>query len=146
MNIAIASDHAGLDLKREIARLLRELGHGVTDFGTHTAESVDYPDFGVLVADAVAGGKVERGVLICGTGIGMSIVANRFTGVRAALCHDPFTAGVSRRHNDANVLVLGQRVMGVDLALATLRTWLDTEFEGGRHERRVAKLDTAKKS
>lgn len=143
MNIAIASDHAGLDLKREVARVLRELGHSVTDFGAHTNESVDYPDFGALAAEAVAGGKADRGVLICGTGIGMSIVANRFAGVRAALCHDPYTAAVSRRHNDANVLVLGQRVLGTDLALAILRAWLETAFEGGRHARRVAKLDAA---
>jgi ribose 5-phosphate isomerase B len=109
--IAIASDHAGLDLKNKIIKFLQETGQPVSDLGTHNRDSVDYPDYGIPVAQAVSEGKIERGILICGTGIGMSIVANKFPGVRAALCYDPFTAKVSRLHIDANVVVLGERVL-----------------------------------
>lgn len=141
MKIAIASDHAGIDLKNTLVELLKNLGHEVVDFGAHNRDSVDYPDYGIPVAEQVSEGKVDRGVLICGTGIGMSIVANKFPHVRAALCHDPFTAKVSRQHNDANILVLGQRVLEEEKAQEITRIWLDTGFEGGRHERRIRKIE-----
>jgi ribose 5-phosphate isomerase B len=141
MKIAIASDHAGVDLKTEVVKLLRERKHEVEDFGVHNRDSVDYPDYGIPVAEAVSQGKTERGILICGTGIGMSIVANKFRGVRAALCYDPFTAKVSRLHNDANVLVLGQRVLENSKAVEIVDVWLGTGFEGGRHERRLKKIE-----
>lgn len=140
VKIAIASDHAGVGLKDKIVQFLRELGQPVSDFGTHSRDSVDYPDYGIQVAQAVSGGKSERGILLCSTGIGMSIVANKFPGVRAALCHDPLTAEVSRLHNDANILVLGERVLKEETALEIVRVWLTTGFEGGRHARRVAKI------
>jgi len=140
MKIAIASDHAGIDLKTQIVELLKKLRYDVKDFGVHNRDSADYPDYGIPVAEAVSEGRIERGVLICGTGIGMSIVANKFPRVRAALCHDPFTAKVSRLHNDANILVLGQRVLEVPTALEIVKVWLDTGFEGGRHERRLKKI------
>jgi ribose 5-phosphate isomerase B len=144
--IAIASDHAGLDLKDKIVKFLQEAGQSVSDFGTHNRDSVDYPDYGIPVAQAVSEGKIERGILICGTGIGMSIVANKFPGVRAALCYDPFTAKVSRLHNDANVLVLGERVLEEKTALEIVRLWLTTEFDGGRHARRLAKIEEIEKN
>ncbi|MBI3811252.1 MAG: ribose 5-phosphate isomerase B [Nitrospirae bacterium] len=144
--MAIASDHAGLDLKNKIIKFLQEAGQPVSDLGTHNQDSVDYPDYGIAVAQAVSEGKIERGILICGTGIGMSIVANKFPGVRAALCHDPFTAEVSRRHNDANVLVLGGRVLEEKMALEIVRLWLATGFDGGRHARRLAKIDGIEKN
>jgi RpiB/LacA/LacB family sugar-phosphate isomerase len=144
--IAIASDHAGLDLKDKIIKFLQEAGQSVSDFGTHNRDSVDYPDYGIPVAQAVSEGKIERGILICGTGIGMSIVANKFPGVRAALCYDPFTAKVSRLHNDANVLVLGERVLEEKTALEIVRLWLTTEFDGGRHARRLAKIEEIEKN
>jgi ribose 5-phosphate isomerase B len=143
--IAIASDHAGLDLKNKIIKFLQETGQPVSDLGTHNRDSVDYPDYGIPVAQAVSEGKIERGILICGTGIGMSIVANKFPGVRAALCYDPFTAKVSRLHNDANVLVLGERVLEEKTALEIVRLWLATGFDGGRHERRLAKINEIEK-
>ena len=144
--IAIASDHAGLDLKDKIIKFLQEAGQPVSDLGTHNRDSVDYPDYGIPVARAVSEGKIDRGILICGTGIGMSIVANKFPGVRAALCYDPFTAKVSRLHNDANVLVLGQRVLEEKTALEIVRSWLATGFDGGRHARRLAKIDEIEKN
>lgn len=140
MRIAIGSDHAGLDMKREIISLLTELGHDYVDYGTETPQSVDYPDFGEKVSDAVSTGAVERGVLICGTGIGMSIVANKFPHVRASLCNELFSARMSRLHNDANVLVLGGRIIGRDLAREIVKTWMTTPFEGGRHENRLNKI------
>ncbi|MEW5746057.1 MAG: ribose 5-phosphate isomerase B [Nitrospirota bacterium] len=140
MRIAIGSDHAGLDMKREIISLLTELGHDYVDYGTETPQSVDYPDFGEKVSDAVSTGAVERGVLICGTGIGMSIVANKFPYVRASLCNELFSARMSRLHNDANVLVLGGRIIGRDLAREIVKTWMTTPFEGGRHENRLNKI------
>ena len=140
MKIAIASDHAGVDLKTQIVQLLKKLQYDVEDFGVHNRDSADYPDYGIPVAEAVSEGRIERAVLICGTGIGMSIVANKFPRVRAALCYDPFTAKVSRLHNDANILVLGQRVLEVPKALEIVKVWLDTGFEGGRHERRLKKI------
>lgn len=138
--IAIACDHAGFQMKETIREYLFILGFEVDDFGTHSEESVDYPDFGNLVARQIATGKYERGILICGTGLGMSMVANRYAQVRAALCNDLFSAIMSRRHNDANILVMGGRVIGVELAKEIVRTWLDTPFDGGRHRKRLGKF------
>jgi len=143
--IAVASDHAGVDLKSKIIQFLTERDLHVKDFGTNNHDSVDYPDYGIPVAQAVSEGEIERGILICGTGIGMSIVANKFPGVRAALCFDPFTAKVSRLHNDANILVLGQRVLEEKKALEIVRLWLETGFDGGRHSRRLAKIEEIEK-
>jgi ribose 5-phosphate isomerase B len=138
--IAIASDHAGFEYKDVLKRQLTDWGYEVLDLGTDSAASVDYPDFGKRLARAVAEGKVRRGVIICGTGIGISIAANREPKVRAALCHDATSARLARQHNDANVLALGARLTGLEVARDTLRAFLDTEFEGGRHTGRVAKL------
>lgn len=140
MTIAIGCDHAGIELKTEIISLLRELHIPYFDFGTGSPQSVDYPDFGEKVSEAVSAGKIDKGILICGTGIGMSIVANKFPGVRASLCNELFTARMSRLHNDANVLVLGGRILGKDLAREIVRTWLTTPFEGERHSRRLQKI------
>ena len=140
MLVAIGSDHAGLDLKNDLVVLLKELGHDYADYGTDTPQSVDYPDFGEKVASVVATDKADRGILICGTGIGMSIVANKFRNIRAALCNDLFTAKMSRLHNDANILVLGGRVIGKDLAKEIVRTWMSTDFESGRHFNRLKKI------
>jgi ribose 5-phosphate isomerase B len=140
MKVAIASDHAGLPLKRELVEVLQSRGYEVKDSGTHSGDSVDYPDFASEVARAVGKGEVERGVLVCGTGIGMSIVANKYRGVRAAVCTSEFEARMARGHNDANVLCVGQRVVGGGLARAILAVFLETAFEGGRHERRVQKI------
>ena len=138
--IAIACDHAGLDMKAALKEELAAQGCAVLDLGTEGTESVDYPDFADAVAAALKDGRADRGVVVCGTGIGISISANRHPHVRCALVHEPFGAGMARQHNDANVLALGARVTGVDLARAALRTFLETPFEGGRHERRVAKM------
>ena len=138
--IAVASDHAGFDLKEILKRDLQEAGHDVLDLGTDSTQSVDYPDFGAAMADAVASGKVEKGVLVCGTGIGISIAANRNPKVRAALVHDVTSARLSRQHNDANVVAFGQRLIGTETAREALKVFLDTKFEGGRHAGRVAKL------
>jgi ribose 5-phosphate isomerase B len=140
MLVAIGSDHAGLDLKNDVVALLMDLGHEYADYGTDTPQSVDYPDFGEKVAEAVAGGKADRGILICGTGIGMSIVANKFHDIRAALCNDLFSAKMSRLHNDANILVMGGRIIGKDLAKAIVSTWMKTDFESGRHLNRLKKI------
>jgi ribose 5-phosphate isomerase B len=140
MLIAIGSDHAGVQLREEIKAFLGERGVRCLDVGPEGAGSVDYPDYGLKVAELVAGGKAERGILICGTGIGMSIVANKVPGVRAALCNEPFSARMSRLHNDSNVLVLGGRLVGPVMALEIVKTWLDTPFEGGRHETRLRKI------
>lgn len=141
MKIAIGSDHAGYKLKEEIKKTLVEAGHEVSDCGTASADvRVDYPDWGFKTAEAVASHKAERGILICGTGIGMSIVANKVKGIRAALCHDHFTAVMSRRHNNSNVLVLGARVTGPDVAADMVNTWLTEPFEGGRHSYRIDKI------
>ena len=141
MKLAIGADHGGLELKQEIIRYLQTLKNiEVSDFGTATKDSVDYPDYGKKVAEAVTNGTVDRGILICGTGIGMSIVANRYPKVRAALCHDHFTAQMSREHNDANILVMGERVIGKGVALEIVKTWLETEFAGGRHQLRLNKI------
>ena len=144
MKIALGSDHAGLELKEDLRSYLAEMKIDALDLGTYSKDSVDYPDVAVKVAEMVAQGEVERGLLICGTGIGMSIVANRFAGVRAALCHDLYTARISREHNNANILALGGRVTGKGLAREILKVFLETEFQGGRHERRVQKIDARK--
>lgn len=140
MKVAVGCDHAGFPLKETVIAALRKLGAEVVDFGTHSLESVDYPDFGERVGRAVASGEVDRGVVICGTGIGVSIAANKVPGVRAALCAEPFSARMARAHNDANVLCLGARVVGPGLALETVRAFLSAQFEGGRHQRRVEKV------
>ncbi|MCM3636475.1 ribose 5-phosphate isomerase B [Sporosarcina luteola] len=140
MKIAISSDHGGNRLRHEIMDLLSELGLDYEDFGPDSDESVDYPDFAKPVADGVASGKFDRGILICGTGIGMSIAANKVKGIRCALVHDVFSAKATRGHNDSNILAMGERVIGPGLAREVVTAWLDTSFEGGRHERRVAKL------
>ncbi len=140
MKVAIAGDHGGFRLKMEIIEHLKGKNIEYEDFGTFTEESVDYPDFGQAVGEAVASGSFDRGIIICGTGIGISIAANKIPGVRAALCGDCFSAKASREHNDANVLALGERVIGVELAKMIVDIWLDTEFAGGRHERRVNKI------
>ena len=141
MKLAIGADHGGVELKQEIVKFLQSVKNiEVSDYGTTTRDSVDYPDYGRTVSEAVSQGTVDRGILICGTGIGMSIVANRFPRVRAALCHDNFTARMSRLHNDANVLVMGERVIGRGVALDIVKAWLETEFEGSRHQRRLDKI------
>jgi ribose 5-phosphate isomerase B len=140
VKIAVGSDHAGFDLKQRLARNLERQGHQVLDLGTHGTESVDYPDFAGAVAGAVRDGRAERGLLVCGTGIGMSIRANRDAGVRAAKCNDPFEARMARAHNDANVLCLGARVVDASVAEELVTLFLATPFEGGRHSLRVAKL------
>ena len=138
--IAVASDHAGFDLKEILKRDLQEAGHDVLDLGTNSTRSVDYPDFGMAMADAIASGRAVRGVLVCGTGIGISIAANRNTKVRAAVVHDVTSARLSREHNDANVVAFGARLIGVEVAREALKVFLATKFEGGRHAGRVAKL------
>ena len=135
--IALANDHSGIALKEEIKKLLDKRGLEYKDFGTNTEASVDYPNYGESVAKAVVSGECDRGIIICGTGIGISIAANKVRGARAALCTDCFMAEMTRRHNDANILALGARVLGHGLALKIVETFLDTEFEGGRHARRV---------
>ncbi|OGL07143.1 MAG: ribose 5-phosphate isomerase B [Candidatus Rokubacteria bacterium RIFCSPLOWO2_02_FULL_68_19] len=138
--IALGADHAGWELKEALKAWLIENGHQILDFGTHSPDSVDYPDYALEVAESVASGKAERGLLVCGTGIGMAMTANKVPGIRAALCSDPFMARMSREHNDANVLALGGRLMDGELGLEILQMWLGTEFAGGRHERRLAKI------
>lgn len=138
--IALGADHAGYELKEALKGWLINHGFHVLDLGTHSTESVDYPDYAALVAESVADQKVERGLLVCGTGIGMAMAANKVPGVRAALCGDLYTARMSREHNDANVLVLAGRLMGADMATDILQAWLETNFAGGRHARRVEKI------
>lgn len=141
MKIAIGCDHGGLHLKQEIKELLSTLGHEVEDFGTHSTESCDYPDIAEPVAHAVVDGAADRGILICGTGIGIGIAANKIAGVRAALCHDTFSAHASREHNNANILTMGERVIGPGLAKDIVTIWLNTEFEGGRHARHARRVE-----
>src|SRR5947209_2024433 len=140
MKIAIGSDHRGHDVKRRLVSLLQRLGHEVQDMGPPSSDSVDYPDFAFKVAQAVSERMVERGILVCGTGIGMCIAANKVHGVRAAPCHDSITAELSRRHNDSNVLCLSADLLGEELIERMIRIWLDTPFEAGRHARRVEKI------
>ncbi|MDD9300855.1 MAG: ribose 5-phosphate isomerase B [Desulfobacter sp.] len=139
--IIIGSDHAAFGLKEKIKDLLFNLGYGVEDAGTFSEESVNYADFGKKVARSVSTGEFARGILLCGTGLGMSIQANRFKGVRAALCSDIFSARMSRLHNDSNILVMGGRVVGDILAFELVKEWLSTEFEGGRHLDRILSMD-----
>ena len=137
MKIAIGADHGGFDLKKQINQLLQELGHEVVDTGCHSTDSVDYPQYADAVCEQVLQGGCDYGILVCGTGIGMSIAANRSRKIRAALCHDDFTARMSREHNNANVLCMGARVTGPGVALDIVRAWLSTEFGGGRHQQRI---------
>lgn len=137
MKIGIGNDHSALELKAEIVEFLKEKGHEVVDYGTYTAESCDYPAYGEAVGRAVASRKVEQGILICGTGLGISLAANKVKGVRAAVCSEPYTAKMARAHNNCNILAFGARVVGAELAKMIVETWLNTEFEGGRHQRRV---------
>lgn len=140
MNVALGADHGGFRLKEEIAILLQELGVSYHDFGTCSEESVDYPDFAREVAENVAAGQFDRGIICCGTGIGVSIAANKVPGIRAALCNDTYSARMSREHNDANVLTLGGRVVGSGPVGEIVRVWLSTGFAGGRHQRRIEKI------
>jgi len=138
--VAVAADHGGFDLKTILVAELGALGYAVLDLGTDGPAPVDYPDIAARLAQAITAGEASRGLLLCGSGIGISIAANRYPAIRAALCHDGLTARLARQHNDANVLVLGGRLIGPDLAKDCLQIFLSTAFEGGRHERRVAKL------
>lgn len=137
MIIAFGCDHGGYTLKKDIVALLEQSGHTVLDMGCFSEDSVDYPDFAAAVCATLLDGRAQRGILVCGTGIGMSIAANRHPHIRAALCHEAFTARMSREHNDANVLCLGARVLGIGIVLDIVKTWLITEFAGGRHLRRI---------
>ena len=141
MRIAIGNDHVALEMKQQISAYLEELGHEVIDFGTHTTERCDYPVYGELVANAVVSGQAERGILICGTGVGISLSANKVRGIRAVVCSEPYTAMLSRQHNNTNVLAFGARVIGIELAKMIVREWLAAEFEGGRHQRRIDMID-----
>jgi len=140
MKIGIACDHGGVGLKRALSRFLKDRGFEVTSFGTNSAASVDYPDYAEKLCRAILNGRLERGILICGTGIGMTMTANKFKRIRAALCTDEYMARMSREHNDANVLCLGGRVLGEELAKSIVDVWLKTPFAGGRHSRRLKKM------
>lgn len=137
MKIAFGCDHGGFVFKKDIVTLLEQSGYTVLDMGCFSEESVDYPDFAAAVCATLQDGRAQRGILVCGTGIGMSIAANRHPHIRAALCHEAFTARMSREHNDANILCLGARVLGIGIVLDIVKTWLATEFAGGRHLRRI---------
>jgi ribose 5-phosphate isomerase B len=141
MRWVLAADHAGFELKEAIERQLRAKGLDVTDLGTHDTNRTDYPDWGHALGEVVAAGEYDRGVLVCGSGVGISIAANRHRGVRAALCNDLYTARMARAHNDANVLALGSRVVGPGVAEAIVEAFIATEFEGGRHAERIAKIE-----
>ena len=145
MKIAIACAHGGLNLKNEIIKELKLKGHEAVDFGTDSTDSCDYPDFALPAAEAVANGDCDRGIVVCSTGIGVSIVANKVPGVRCAHCHDTYCAEFTRLHNDSNVLAIGEKVVGVGYALKIVNTFLSTEFEGGRHQRRVDKITAIEK-
>jgi ribose 5-phosphate isomerase B len=140
MKVAMACDHGGIDLKNVLKSELEAMGHEVVDYGTYTKDAVDYPDYGYKAAKAVASGECEKGVVVCGTGIGISISCNKVNGIRCALCHDVFSAKATRAHNDANMLAMGQRVIGLGLALEILHAFFEEEYEGGRHDTRIAKL------
>jgi len=141
MRIAIGSDHAGFALRQAIAERLKGMGHEVLDCGCEREESCDYPEFGAAVGRKVASGESDRGIVVCGTGLGIAMAANKIAGIRAAVVHDAFTARMSREHNDANVMALGARVLDPDFALELVDLWLSTDFEGGRHARRVGKIN-----
>jgi len=146
--IAIASDHGGFEIKKDIILLLSELGYRINDLGPLNSNPVDYPDFAISVAQAILTNNASRGIVICGTGIGMSIVVNRFPGIRGALCSDLYTAKLCREHNDSNILVMGGRVVGLGLAKEIVKVWLNTQYEGGRHQKRldkIIKLDNSSK-
>ncbi len=140
MRISVGNDHRGLEVKKQLVELLSRLGHEIVDEGTQSDQSVDYPDIAAVVAGKVSRGEVDRGILICGTGIGMSITANKFPGVRAATCNDAVTAEISRRHNDCNVLCLAGDLLGKRNIDRLIEVWLNTRFEGGRHARRLEKI------
>jgi ribose 5-phosphate isomerase B len=140
MRVAIGSDHRGFEAKEHIKRVLMQMGHEVTDYGTNNDSSTDYPDYAIPVCQAIQAGKAERGLLLCGSGIGMSMVANKMKGIRAALCHDELTSEMSRRHNDANVLCLASDLLGDELMRRVVEIWMVTAFDAGRHERRVKKI------
>jgi ribose 5-phosphate isomerase B len=146
MKVAIASDHGGLKIREEIKGLLKDMGIEFEDFGCDCETSVDYPDYALPVAQKVANGEFDRGILICGTGIGMSIAANKVKGIRCALTHDTFSARATREHNDTNILAMGERVIGPGLARDIAKIWLTTEFEGGRHATRVGKITDIEKN
>ncbi|WAA09655.1 ribose 5-phosphate isomerase B [Fervidibacillus albus] len=146
MKVAVASDHGGIHIRAEIIDLLKEMGLEYEDFGCDCETSVDYPDYALPVAEKVANGEFDRAILICGTGIGMSIAANKVKGIRCSLCHDVYSARLTREHNDANVLAMGERVIGPGLARDIAKTWLTTEFTGGRHERRIGKITDYEKN
>ena len=141
MKLAVASDHAGFELKEQVRLLLESQGHTVEDCGCYSEESCDYPDYANRLCEAILGEKAERGVLVCGTGLGMSYTANRHKGIRAALCTSAEMAEMSRAHNDANVLVLGSRILDTDILNDVLNAWMETPFDGGRHLRRIRKID-----
>ncbi len=145
MQVGLASDHGGFALKDDLKDFLKSMGVDPVDLGSFDEASVDYPDFGIQVAERVSRGELERGILICGTGIGMSVVANKFPGVRAALANELYSARCSREHNDANILVLGGRVVGPGLAREIVKVWLETPFSGGRHQRRLEKITALEK-
>ncbi len=145
MKIALTSDHGGYKLKETIKNLLKELKIEFIDFGTDSEKSVDYPDFALKAAESIMNGETDRGIFICGTGIGISIAANKVPGIRAALCYNIFAAEMSRRHNNANVLALGGRVTGDELAKAIVKTWIETTFDGERHEKRINKISEIEK-
>jgi ribose 5-phosphate isomerase B len=140
MRIALTADHAGVDLKDELAAWLKDQGHDVLDLGTNSHESVDYPKYGAILADALAEGRAERGITVCGSGIGVAIAANRNPACRCAQVGEPLSAALARRHNDANAIALGARLIGIEMAKACVAAFLSTEFEGGRHQRRVDQL------
>lgn len=144
MNIALASDHAGFHLKENIKQYLINEGYEIADCGTYSEESCDYPDFADAAVKNILKGKSDRGIFVCGTGIGISIAANRYNGIRAALCSDIYSARMSRFHNNSNVLAMGANIVGLPLAKEIIKEWLSAEFEGGRHERRICKLDADK--
>ena len=141
MKIAIGNDHVAVDMKREISAYLKELGHEVLDLGTDTAARCDYPVYGERVGRAVAEGRADLGITVCGTGVGISLAANRVPGVRAVICSEPYSAALSRRHNNTNVLAFGARVIGIEMAKLIVKSWLEASFEGGRHAVRVRMLD-----
>jgi ribose 5-phosphate isomerase B len=145
MQIGLACDHGGFELKEELKAFVESLGIEPIDMGTFNEDSVDYPDFGVLVAEKVSRGELEKGILICGTGIGMSMVANKFPRIRAALANDLYSSRCSREHNDANILIIGGRIVGKELAKEIVRVWLETPFAGGRHKRRLEKIEALEK-
>ena len=144
MKIAIGNDHVAVEMKNQITEYLKSLGHEVINFGTDSTDRCDYPVYGEAVARAVANGEAEKGITICGTGVGISLAANRVRGIRAVVCSEPYSAALSREHNNTNVLAFGARVVGIELAKLIVKSWLDAKFEGGRHANRVKMLDEIK--